>query len=287
MDNMENVSTGASGQSDQTANSSDSLSENKAGAGDEMALASQNADAGESLESSDNGEQEEEFVKDEEGNEYLSKDKVEAIIQKRLSKLSQQKNDARTSLIEALRNDPAAKEEFLNALGLKDSHSEDALGQEANKTQSDQPTKFQKWLAPMPPQHQAHYTGLVESIAEQFEEYVQAELDKRVGPIMSHIGESKVNEFKNSNKDYPKYANEIEKLIQSGRAKTLGDAYIIASYEDKIKNVSAVSTKKQEQAVKKLNSMPTRTPTSGLNTVGTASSLQDAIRKAAEKVGYR
>lgn len=211
---------------------SGSVDSNAAEGSSQSANTQGTAETGDTNSPPESGEQAEEFVKDEEGNEYIPRKAFE----ERIKKLAAQKNDAKSTFLESLRNDPAALAEFKKAIGIE---SQDAEPKSSPQTPTE--TKFQKFLAPLSPQLQAHYMGFVESIAEQFEDYVSSELDKRINPILSHIGESKVNSFKQMTSDYDRYAPKIRELLETGAVKSLEDAYKLASYEDKIKG--AVSAK--------------------------------------------
>lgn len=223
-----------------------------------------------------NAGQDDQFVIGEDGKKYIPEDAFNA----RIAKLSSQKNDAR-SLLESIRTDPVIRKEFMDSLNQGEARTTSA-------TESNEPSAFDKFLAPLPPEHQAHYRGLIEAIAPQFEEYVTDALEKAVGPIRSWIGESKVDSFAKANPDFAHYKKDVSEIIQSGRAKSLEDAFKIAAFDKKLKSVTASSNKSEAERQAKLKRVPVAGQGQGaVQTVGKKpTDLRSALQKAASDIGW-
>lgn len=211
----------------------------------------------------------ESFIKGDDGKDYIPREAFEA----RIAKLTSQKNEAR-GLLDSLRNDPVIRKEFLESLNLEEKRP-------ISSNEHQEPTAFDKWIAPLPPEHQAHYKGLVEAIAPQFEDYVQAQIAEVMKPITSWIGEQKVSGFAKSNPDFAKYERTVAKIVMDGRAKSIEDAYKIASYEDRLKNVAGSGAKAEATRRDKLN----RTPIAGKSqtSVQIAPKKPNGLKGALEK----
>jgi hypothetical protein len=226
-------------------------------------------------------EGEQEFIKDEEGNEYIPRKAFEA----RIAKLTQQKHDARQQVLESLRSDPTFKKEFMESLNLGDNRAE-------SSEDTDEPTPFEKFVSPLPQEHQSFYRNMAGAIAQEFEGYLEGVLDKfkqeHISPIMGWIGEEKVKTFSAANKDYAKYQSKIYDIMKNGRAKSIEDAYVLASYEDKMKGAQNVGAKGEAERRDKL----TRTPISKSSAGGMATrngkpfGLREALEKAGAELGY-
>lgn len=235
--------------------------------------------SGASDQTPESGETQDEFVKDDDGNEYIPRKAFEA----RIAKLSAQKNDARSFLLESIKSDPSVKKELMQALGIEENPN--SSGQ--NTRENDEPTRFEKWIAPMPPEHQAHYRGLVEALVPDFEAYVKESIESALKPVLSHIGEEKIKTFSSTNKDFPRYQEKIHTLLSSGRAKTVEDAYILASHEDKLKQVSTSATRREEnrqQTIQKPISKGSTSP--GGPSQKKPQSLKEALMFSARQTGY-
>ncbi len=219
-------------------------------------------------------ESSEEFVKDDEGNEYIPRKAFEA----RLAKMAEQKHNAQASFIESIKSDPAVRQEFMQALGIQPQ----AAQPEADPTPKE-PSAFDQWAASLPAEHQAHYRGLKDSFMAEVKSEMQAALDAVVSPILSHIGSEKISTFAKTNPDYDRYAPIVKEIILSGRAKNVEDAYILASHKDKIKGVSAAANTRPatpKPPVKGVNPNPQATKSTGRR------SLHDTIMQSAKEIGY-
>lgn len=216
------------------------------------------------------------FVKDEDGNEYIPRKAFE----ERLAKLTQQKHDARTQVLESLRSDPTFKKEFMDSLNLGGESA-------ASSQESNEPSPFEQFLAPLPKEHQEHYRGFGKAIGAEFTPFVQQEIQKALAPIMAHIGEEKLRTFSQTNKDFGKYQENVRKIMSDGRAKTLEDAYILASHEDRLKAVHNAGAKEEVERRKKMASAPFNRSAGGGKASGPSKfGLREALQKAGQELGY-
>ena len=239
-------------------------------------------DSAETVEQSVNQDEgEPEFVEGEDGKKYVPYEAFKA----RIDKLTAQKHESGEahSLLEAIKNDPAVRKEFMESL---QSGEESA----ASSKETDGPTPFEEFLAPLPPEHQAHYRNMGKAMASEFESYVENRIQQVLGehikPIMSHIGAEKLRNFSQSNKDFNKYQGKVKEIMESGRAKSIEDAYILASHEDKLKAVKTVGAKEEQERRQKMS----RNSFSGKNIGGSSvkgkADLKSALSKAALEHGY-
>lgn len=234
--------------------------------------------------SGDEGEQDE-FIKDEDGNEYIPRKAFEA----RLAKLTAQKHDtgnARDVVLEALRSDPTFKKEFMDSLNIGGESA-------ASSEESNEPSPFETFVAPLPKEHQAFYRGFAGAMASEVESYFKSQLDafkkEMIDPIKAHIGQEKLNNFAKSNKDFGKYQAKVAELMDSGRAKNVEDAFILASHADRIKQVHNAGAKEEQDRRQKLARAPIagRGMSGGNQTRGNSKmGLREALEKAGAEMGY-
>lgn len=228
----------------------------------------------------DEGNTDDGFVTGPDGKKYIPQEAFDA----RIAKLTAQKNDAR-SLLESIKNDPNVRKEFLESLNIGE--------QSGNSSEdSDEPTPFEQFLAPLPQEHQAHYRNMAQAMATEFTGYVQTMLDQfkkeNLTPLMTYVGQEKLKSFAATNKDFNKYERQIAKIMDEGRAKSVEDAYKLASFEDKMKSVFSAGQKEELERRNKLN----RTPSAGQNSGGVNTrnskpfSLREALNKAGMEHGY-
>jgi hypothetical protein len=226
--------------------------------------------------SAEGDEGDQEFVKDDDGNEYIPRKAFEA----RIAKLAAQKNDAKSAFLEAVRNDPAVKKEFMDILKGEESA--------AASEQSDEPTPFEAFLSPLPPEHQAHYRNMGKALAAEFETFVQSSIEEAMAPVKSWIGQTKVESFEKTNKDFPKYRKQVADIMSAGRAKNIDDAYILASYHDRMKGASSVGAKQEQERREKM----ARIPSAGRNIQGSQTTqkgpkgLKAVLARVGPELGY-
>lgn len=227
------------------------------------------------------GDQELEVVKDDQGNEFIPKAAFEA----RIAKLTAQKHNAAAQLIEAIKTNPEVKQQFEEALG----HPISTESQDAAEPESDGPTPFEGWLdsAQIPAEVRPHYKNMAESLFGTFMPHFQREIQNAIKPLLSVVGQQHVEKFASSNPDFNQYKGEIQKIMASGRAKTLEDAYKIASWDKKIKGAgtSAIQQEKARQA--KLAATPVRKAQGNPASQRKPANLAEAFRLKAEQIGYK
>lgn len=216
------------------------------------------------------------FITGDDGKQYIPKEAFDA----RIAKLSAQKNEAR-EILETIKNDPTVRKEFLESLNVGDLSGK-------SSEDSEEPTPFEQFLAPLPQEHQAHYRNMAQSMASEFTSFVQKHVKEQLGPIMRWMGEEKVNRFSQTNKDFGKYQQTVAKIMESGRATNVEDAYRLASFDDKIKGVFNAG---QREEVERRNKIQ-RTPSAGQNSGGANTrnnkpmSLRESLNKAGAEFGY-
>lgn len=230
----------------------------------------------------DSGEQVEEFVKDEEGNEYIPRDRVEKVVAARLAKMAEQKNAVVNNVLEAIRTDPETRKLVQEALGVPEAATSD---QKAEATPES--SAFDSFLAShVPAEHHAHYKAMSESLSATIMPHVQALLEQRIGPMLQFIGKQQVQSFASQHPDYEKYSGKIQDMVRNGRAKTLEDAYKIAAWEDKMKGAGAAAIKAEQARKSKLAGTPIRrasgVPGASKPKFG---SFKEALRYNAQKHG--
>lgn len=227
---------------------------------------------------SEEGEPEIEFVKDEEGNEFIPRKAFEA----RLAKLTAQKHDAASQVLEAIKSDPETRGQVLEALGI----DPEVLSAPA-KTGPQEPTVFEDFLSKnVAPEQHAFHKQYADSVFQTMLPHFEKMLEERMKPVLSHIGKQEVNSFASKHPDYNKYAGKIRELIMSGRAKTPEDAYRIVTWDDKVRGAGAAALKTEKTRQTTLASTPIR-KTGGIpgKTTVKPTSLRDAFEKTAKELG--
>jgi hypothetical protein len=200
------------------------------------------------------GEVEQDFILDENGQKLYPEGKLNKIVQARLAKMAEQKNAAIRDTQEALRNDPVALKQFLADLGVEAPASADQKAEDPMESNA-----FDSFLAShVPAEHHAHYKALNESLSATIMPHVQALLEEKIGPMLQFIGKQEVKSFASQHPDYQKYSGKIQELVRSGRAKTLEDAYKLVAWEDKMKGAGAAAVKSEQERKSKLAGTPMR-----------------------------
>lgn len=219
-----------------------------------------------------------EFVKDDQGNEFVPRKALEA----RVAKLTEQKHNAINQFLESARNNPEVKQQLLEALGDQEPASS---GQDV--PESSEPTVFEGWLKEnVTPEYHAHYKKMADALFNTIMPHFRREVESKMGPVLSFMGKQQVDRFAASHPDYKKYQGEIHKAVQSGRFKTLEDAYKALSYDDKIKGAGASAIQSEKQRQSRLANNPVKrfggTPPASKQRPG---SLGEALRQSAKELG--
>ena len=204
------------------------------------------------------GNQDDTVVTDENGNKYIPQDKVEQIIEKRLAKMTAQKNSAKDEIIQSLRNDPQYRQEVLGSLNIGEN------GTVSSGKSQDEPTPTGSFLAKLPSEHQSFYGDLLGAMGDEFESYVKSEIKSAIEPLMRLAGENQVKSFENQNKDFGKYKDKVLDLLNKGIVKNIDHAYMIASYQDKIKSVSTGAQNREAARKEKLIKTPINVSSVGI-----------------------
>lgn len=277
MDQDQTQDSGSNGGAEQLAETSTD-NNNQGQTGDQLPAEGDNQSQDQQAQTGDEGD-ENLFVTDNEGKKYIPEEAFKA----RLAKLTAQKHEGAEAkaFLDSIRTDPVVREEFLKSLNLEASRSDPSKGAE-------EPSSFDKFIAPLPKEHQEFYRGFMQAISPVFESYMEKRFKEQLGPVMSFIGEQRVKSFAQSNPGYAKYEKTVAELISSGRARTLEDAYKIASFDDRLKGASSAGAKAESERRNKQTRAPIGGPSrSSIQVKGKSpDSLKEAIALAAVETGY-
>lgn len=172
----------------------------------------------------ENASAEADLVEGNDGKKYLPYEKFQQMNER----MKKDRDDA-AAFLETLKNDPAARNEFLgqpeksNATGAKEG-SESGL----------KPPAFQKFLqeSGMEPAVQQHYQAVFGAFAEEMSEFVK----EQMAPIMAHIGANQLEKLEAKIPDFGAYKDKVAKIMQEkGPQISAEDAYKLASYDDRFK----------------------------------------------------
>lgn len=220
------------------------------------------------------GEQADEFVKDEEGNEFIPRKAFES----RIAKLTAQKHDAAAQILESLKSNPEALQKFRSELGIPDSASSEKSDDLTPDT-----SPFLSYLEKsVTKEHHDHYKGMAEAMYAEITPRLREMWQAEMNPLLRYIGKQQVNQFKSSHADYPKYAAKIQEAITSGRARSIEDAYLLISHEDKVKGAGASAVKNEQNRQRKMNTPIRRASGAQGNGQKKYTHLRDAIADAAK-----
>ena len=220
-------------------------------------------------------------IEDDAGKKFVPYEAFKGRIDALTSKLRQAEESA--ALLETIKSNPSLMKQLVESFS-----SGEELKTSSEKADK-QPSSFERFLAPLPKEHQAHYRNMINSVAEEFEDYVQVELKKALQPFVSWVGSEKIRNFEHQNKDFGKYKSTVTRILNEGRAKNLEDALILASHEDKLKSVKNVLTKEEQIRRTKLAStpFPNKTSSGGIGTSNkTKLGLRESIEAASEQIGW-
>lgn len=228
----------------------------------------------------DEGNDQDGIVTDENGKKFWPEEAVMA----RINKLTSQKHNADAELLEAIKTNPDIRKKFQEALQLGE---ESATSSE----ESEGPTPFEQFLAPLPQEHQAHYRGLFGAFAKELEGYMEQQLEsfksQHVAPLMSWVGQEKVRSFAQTNKDFPRYQSQVRDILEAGRAKSVEDAFILASYGDRMKGAQAAGAKQEANRQTKISRASITSRSAGGSSTKTQPvTLREALEQANKDIGY-
>jgi hypothetical protein len=235
------------------------------------------------------GEPKLEVVKDGEGKEWIPK----AAFQGRVDALTARNKalEEKADVLNRLDSDPEFREQFIAKLqeGLKEkAGSEDPEAEQ-------RPSPFFEWLEKtvgQSPEHKAFYTDYAQAIAGEFQMELQRRdeiiegLKRDVAAVKRYVGDTEVKSFSQQFSDFPKYQPAVTKLMKEHPTLTLKEAYVLASHEDRLKQMN--SGKNAQNRTKLGN-----TPVAGKGASSTGSarhepqSLSDAIKESMREHGMK
>ncbi len=181
------------------------------------------------------------------------------------------------SSFEAIKNDPAKRQEFVESLGLgKDPAS-------AQPKEESQPAPFQKWLSQsVDPQYHDHYSGMAGAFAAEMKEYVS----ELVAPLQQALGALKLKEVETKIPDFGQHEKAVADLMRKHPTLDPETAYKIAAFDGRFKQGQATGIQKAKQQQQKVSKTPI-TKNAGTAAVGNADkpkNLHDAMERAWKKV---
>ena len=97
--------------------------------------------------------------------------------------------------------------------------------------------------------------------------------------MLSFIGKQEVQKFSSAHPDYSRYQGKIQETLNSGRAKTLEDAYKLVAWDDKMKGAGTAAVQGEKSRQSKLAGMPIR---KAGGTPGSVKPQYKSLREAAE-----
>lgn len=227
------------------------------------------------------GEQEgeSEFVKDDQGNEFIPRAAFEA----RLAKMAEQKHNAIGQFVESLRSNPEAKQQVLEALGVKS----DATGSQSPEA-APETSQFETWMQQnVQPEYHAHYKQMADAMYQTIMPHIREMYQSELKPILSVLGKQEVQKFATAHPDYGQYKDKINQLITSGRAKSLEDAYKIVAWDNKMKGAGAAALSSENARKAKLANSPIRRAQSSPAGRQKPGSLREAFEQSAREIGYQ
>lgn len=209
--------------------------------------------------------------------------RIVSAFQKRIDKLVSERNSSR-QLLESLKNDPVARQEFLDGLGIKPTGDN-------TKEEVQESDDLDTFVGALDEKARPHYETMFGALGARFERILNQRLEnliaKEIEPIKLSLGQNKLEQFEKSNPDFAKYRVQAESIMRDGRAKRLEDAYILASHEAKFKAAKQLGAQGEAERRKKINTRPNPKGNSNLNGKSNESlGLMESIKKAASQTGY-
>jgi len=136
------------------------------------------------------------------------------------------------------------------------------------------------------PATRAGNIAFADAIGETLLPQLQAMVEERLGPMVSYIGKQEVNSFVSSHPDAKGYLPELQKLVSSGRARSLQDAYAIASFGKKVQGAGAAAIKANAARQVKVNATPVRGAVGNqVDTTGQPKTFREALAMAQKRIG--
>lgn len=241
-----------------------------------------------------------EFVKDNMGKEFVSKE----AFQKRVDALTAKWKE-REELLTAVKEDPEVRKKFLGELAEAKAEAAAETTTSSSETKTASPDAdglkpINDWLSQLSesPEHQSFYKGQMEALLKTMDVSLSRYIDKKfadfsgkeVAPLRQQIGQRALSDFKSSHPDFGKYEAKVNQMVKSG--KDIAEAYRLAKYDDLVKELAAAKGGKSSSAVQKnreqLKNVPIgkRQSSPSSQAKGDKYSLDDAINDAMRETGY-
>lgn len=226
------------------------------------------------------GDQEVEIVEDADGKKHVPYEAFKA----RMDKMAAQKHEAVEKFLESATSNPEVKQQLLQALGMQG--KEDVPASETTK-EAEGPSLFDSFLQKgVQPELHEHYRGLAESMYGTMMPHIEQKIQQAIAPLLSVVGQQHVDKFSASHPDFTQHKPEIMKIMNSGRAKNISDAYILATHEKKIKGAGASALAQEKARKESLAKNPMRRTQGAPTTQRKPGSLREAFEQAGQETGY-
>ena len=228
------------------------------------------------------GDETDEFVKGEDGTEYVPRKAFEA----RIAKLTAQKHESAdaASFLETIKNDPAARQQFVDALGVGKPDGADQSGPTG-------PNTWDSWLQKHPPEYQSHYREMAQALAPEFESFVEKfvgdSIEKAISPLRRWVGDTEVTNFSQKVKNFGEFRPAVQGLMEKHPNLYIEQAYKLASYDSVFGRGRKVGQQTTQQRKVKIGGLPPRGGPGGAPTGSGPMDLDAAVSKALDSAGIR
>jgi len=222
-----------------------------------------------------------ESVKDDNGEEFIPKKAFAA----RIAKLTAQKHNAVNDALKTILSDPEALEMIRKASGDPSQASDEA----ATMDPVEKNLPVLSWLdkhGVTDPASRAGNIAFVDAIGETLLPQLRAMVDEHFAPVMKYIGKQEVGSFVASHPDAKANLPELQKMISSGRARNLQDAYALAMFGKKVQGAGAAAVKANTARQAKINATPIRRAVGNqVDTTGKPNTFAEAFAMAQKRLG--
>jgi prophage antirepressor-like protein len=268
---MEDMNTGAEGQ-DASMDTSAGNDVAQDGVQDTNTGAEPNGGAVEGGENSSTEAAQDEMIVEQDGEQFIPYERFKQI-NERLKAAEEKAN-----FLDAIKTDPAKRQELAEALGLDPKNPANA-----QPNDKPQPAPFQKWLSEsVDPQYHGHYSGMVQSIASELEEYVNG----LVAPLQQALGAMKLKEVESKIPDFGQHEKAVADMMHKHPSLSVEQAYQLVTYDKRFQNGQAAGIKKAVTQQQKIGKTPvTKSPGGAAVTKAEPpKNLADAMNRAWNKI---
>lgn len=249
----------------------DTSAELMAGANEETTVNGGEAEGGsdESAEAAQNEE-----IVEQEGKKFIPYERFTQI-NERLKKAEES-----ASFLESIKNDPVARQEFVQSLGL----DKPAPAQPNAEAQVTPTQKFLK--ESVDPQYQPHYQALFEAIGSEFTPFVRQELDAALAPIRQALGAMKLKEVESKIPDFSKHEKAVADHMRKHPTLTPEEAYQLVTYQERFKQGQTTGIQKAKTQQQKVSKTPIQRSAGGsaVTNPDKPKSLRDSMERAWTKL---